>query len=376
MNPFYRIFLLLSVLLLTACERPELQLDVDGAWDPLVRKSLNALMHNHKDKGNYAVFDFDKTSIVHDVSQALWVYQVENLRYADAPAHAFLDGIPDTGRMIDGISFAEMGATLQEDYSKLATMRAEGKTLEEIHSTPEYLDFRARMLTLLLDMDDEFGYDVSYLWMPGLLAGYTEDEARSVVRDAIAAELGRDRLLVEEWVSPDGNWGGACERGIWFPPEMKQLYGCLSDNGITPYVCSASLELIVEVLACDSELGVGLPPERVFGLRFVPGEIMEAVYDSAYVQPIREGKVSCIEKWMAPQHGGRGPVLVCGDSNGDVAMLSSFPDMVYGLIIDVGRSPESAIGKLATQAREHPGERYLLQPAFATAAGSMDGGGI
>ena len=75
--------------------------------------------------------------------------------------------------------------------------------------------------------------------------------------------------------------------------------------------------------------------------------------------------MDCIQAYMAPAYGNAGPVLVGGDSNGDVPMLTAFPDMKHGLIIDVGRSPESAIGKLATQAREEGNSGcYLLQPSF------------
>ena len=367
-----RIFSLL-LLCLTACHAPKtLEL---GSWDPHVRESLNALMASAQ-AGGYAVFDFDKTSIVHDVSQALWVYQIEHLAFADAPAHAFLDGIPDPSReMAPGVSFAQMGASLEAEYEILVQRLGAGMSLEQVRESEPYLDFRARMFSLLSSMDGVFGAPVSYLWMPGLLSGFTQQEAREVIHGAILEHLGKDKLAVEEWRSPDGRWGGAVERGIYFSPEMKDLFACLKDNGITPYVCSASLELIVEGLACDPDLGPGLPPEQVFGLRFVPSEPITAVYDSTYVQPIGPGKVSCIKTHIAPLHGGRGPVLVAGDSNGDVPMLTAFEDMRCGLIIDVGRSLTSPIGELAALARSG-GARYLLQPAFAKADGAVEGGGI
>lgn len=368
-----RFLLLASALLLVlpSCKHSQLE---TGHWDPEVRESLNRLMASSG--GSYAVFDFDKTSIVHDVSQALWVYQIEHLRFADAPLHAFLDGIPDVTReLASGVTFADMGATLRAEYDFLAQRRAEGCSLAEVHDSELFLDFRARMTSLLYGMDEVFGEAVSYLWMPGLLAGFTEAEARAVVHDAVAEHLGTDKLAVEQWLSPDGQWGGPVERGIFFPSEMKDLYRCLAANGIDAYVCSASLELIVEVLACDPSLGAGLPPERVFGLRFVPSKRLTAVYDSTYVQPIGPGKVTCIKTFMAPLYGGRGPVLVGGDSNGDVPMLTAFDDMKQGLIIDVGRSLTSPIGELATLARSSRG-RYLLQPAFATAVGAVEGGGI
>ena len=373
-----RLYLLLALTLTLACQHSAQHRELAaGTWDAQVRNQLNDLLETYQDSGAYAVFDFDKTSIVHDVSQALWVYQIEHLRYADAPDHGFLDGIPDASQPIGGITFAQMGEVLKEEYAQLAALQADGKTLEQIHATDTYKDFRARMATLLVEMDDVFGYEVSYLWMPGLLAGYTEAEAREVVHDAVLDQLGKDKLEVQEWTSPDGQWSTPVERGIWLSPEMKDLYRCLADHGITAYVCSASLELIVEVLACDPDLGVGLSPEQVFGLRFVPGDRLVAEYDPSYVQTIRNGKVTCINTYMAPLHGNKGPVLVGGDSNGDVPMLIAFDDTRHGLIIDVGRSPESKIGRLATQAREQNNTgRYLLQPNFAPIRGAVDGGGI
>jgi phosphoserine phosphatase len=213
--------------------------------------------------------------------------------------------------------------------------------------------------------------------MPGLLAGFTEEEAHEVVREALKDQLGKDKLAVEQWTSPDGRWDEAVERGIYLSPEMKDLYKCLQTSGITPYVCSASLELIVEVLACDPQLGLGIPADQVFGLRFVPGEKLQAQYDPSYVQTIRDGKISCIQTYMAPQHGDKDPILVGGDSNGDVPMLTGFAGMQHGLIIDVGRSPSSKIGQLAAKAREEGNTgRYLLQPNFAPIQGGIEGGGI
>ena len=344
----------------------------DGnSWDPTVYKALQAVME--EGRGRYAVFDFDKTSIVHDISQALWVYQIEHLEFADAPEHLFMDGIPDSGREIyPGLTLAAFGSGLKAEYDSLRAMLDAGASLGDIHSTPTYLDFRAKMHCLLCRMDGLFERNISYLWMPGLLAGYTEEQARSLVRDAIREHLGKDRIAVENWESPDGLWEGRVERGIFFSPEMKKLYREMKRSGIDAYVCSASLELIVEELACDPVLGPGLPPERVFGLRFVPSDTLRASFDPDYPQPMGSGKVECIKECIAPEYGGRGPVLVAGDSNGDVPMLSSFSDMAKGLIIDVGRNPDSPIGSLAARARtDGVGGTYLLQTSFVPSEGSI-----
>ena len=337
-----------------------------GKWDPQVQTALNGLLSNCGE-GSYAVFDFDQTSIVHDISQALWVYQIEHLCFADAPIHDFLDGIPEPESLMPETetTYAEMGRVLSEEYKTMTTRVEAGESIESIWQSDVYLDFRARMCSLLEAMDEQWGSWVAFLWQPGLLAGYTEAEARALIHDAILEQLGRDKLAVEQWLSPDGRWGGDVMRGIWVSPEMKELYRCLQAANIDAYVCSASLELIVEALACDTVLGFGLPAERVYGLRFVEGEKLTVQFDSQYKQPIKEGKVDCIKAYMAPAYGNTNPVLVAGDSNGDVPMLTAFSDMKHGLIIDVGRSETSAIGQLATQAKKDGNTGiYILQPSF------------
>ena len=337
-----------------------------GKWDPQVQTALNGLLSNCGE-GSYAVFDFDQTSIVHDISQALWVYQIEHLCFADAPIHDFLDGIPEPESLMPETetTYAEIGRILSEEYKTMTTRVEAGESIESIWQSDVYLDFRARMCSLLEAMDEQWGSWVAFLWQPGLLAGYTEAEARALIHDAILEQLGRDKLAVEQWLSPDGRWGGDVMRGIWVSPEMKELYKCLQTANIDAYVCSASLELIVEALACDPVLGFGLPAERVYGLRFVEGEKLTVQFDSQYKQPIKEGKVDCIKAYMAPAYGNTNPVLVAGDSNGDVPMLTAFSDMKHGLIIDVGRSETSAIGQLATQAKKDGNTGiYILQPSF------------
>ncbi|MBQ2521527.1 MAG: haloacid dehalogenase-like hydrolase [Bacteroidales bacterium] len=360
-------FLALCLSLALSCQRDRQAVVLaEGKWDANVRQALNTLLAT-QGKGSYAVFDFDQTSIVHDISQALWVYQVEHLRYADAPAHHFLDGIPTPESDMPGtsISYAAMGKVLAGEYQRLKARLDAGESLAYIHSSDDYLDFRARMVSLMDAMDEQFGSWVTYLWQPALLAGYTNAEAEALIRDAVAEHLGKEKLAVEQWNSPEDAWGGRVARGIWVSPEMKDLYRCLEAAGIDAYVCSASLECIVEVLACDPERGFGLPAERVFGLRFVPGEKIVPEFDPQYKQPNKEGKIDCINAYMAPSYGNAGPVLVAGDSNGDVPMLTEYPGMKQGLLIDVGRSPESAIGQLVTIAKKEGNKGiYLSQLSF------------
>ena len=77
-------------------------------------------------------------------------------------------------------------------------------------------------------------------------------------------------------------------------------------------------------------------------------------------EPYMEGKVQCIEQFMAPSHCSDGPVLVAGDSNGDVAMLTAFRGTRCSLVMDCGR--DGKIAELAARARSaHNHGRFVVQ---------------
>ena len=63
--------LISSTCVLTSCSNNDREADIvkiqGGKWDPQVRNALNELL-DKAGKGSYAVFDFDKTSIVHDIT--------------------------------------------------------------------------------------------------------------------------------------------------------------------------------------------------------------------------------------------------------------------------------------------------------------------
>ena len=317
-----------------------------GAWTPETYDALSTLLKDKSNRGGYAVFDCDNTSIVHDITHNLTIYMVENLRFADAPEHCFLDGLPDADACLDrfGMTVREAGESLRDEYN---TLKALEVPIDSLWKTDLYKDWRARFLAFYEALGDVYDYNTLCIWEPSLCTGYSEQEMQELGRESTLYWLAQGRAWEEEWISPDGRFRATCEKGLIVTPEMKALYKALSRAGITPYVCSASAEWLVEILVCDSEIGFGLDPDRVFGVR---------LDDPDYVQPFREGKVACIDRFIAPLYGGKQPVLVAGDSNGDVAMLTSYPEMKIGLILDCGRS-----GEIADLAGRHDG-RYFAQP--------------
>jgi len=365
MKRILSLFLLCALFSCTSSVLPK------DSWDPNVRKSLVSLIKDYGIKSKnynpacppYVVLDFDNTSIVGDISNNLMTYMVEHLIFGPQNvADGFLTGVPDVNLRFEdsGATPLEISAVLTRDYALLKEKQASGMSLEQIHATDEYLEFRAAFMDLYEGLAHQFEYGVHCLWMPALLSGMPEDEARTLAAEATASRLAEGRHWDEQWVSPDGRFSATAPLGIVITDEMRHLCEALEENGFDIYVCSASLEWIVETLACDSGIGFGLDPAKVYGLRFVEADVVTPEWMEGYTNTWKEGKVECIRNLIAPPHCGHDPLLVAGDSNGDVAMLTAFGGTRHGLIWDRGNSGD--IATLALIARlYHNSDRYLVQ---------------
>lgn len=324
-----RLFRLLVLVLLVSCA-PSLE---RGDWEEEPYRALSALLKDKSLSGGYAVFDCDNTTILHDVTHTLMVWQIENLEFADAVAEMFLHGLAKTDFPLEGLDMtaAEMGSYLHEEYVLLRSLLDSGQSLGQVHETDNYLDFRAAFLSFYKAIGNNYSYGELCLWEPMLFSGLSRDRAE----ESLAHSLSQGRVWNEEWVSPDCRFRGVAEKGIVIPEDIKNLYSALRRNGVTPYICSASPEWLVETLVCNPDNGLGMDPEEVYGVRFIDGD-----YDRSYPQPFKEGKVDCIDSMIAPLHSGMEPVLVAGDSSGDVAMLTAYSGMKVGLIMNQHRGGE------------------------------------
>ena len=333
-----------------------------GEWVDETYDALLSVVSDRENRGGYAAFDCDNTSILHDVTHTLMVYQIENLCFAVAPEHIFTDGLERTDFVLDGpgLTAAQMGASLAGEYRHLKARLDSGETLDDIHSDELYLDFRARFLAFYKAIGKNYSYGELCLWEPSLAAGFSREELHRLGKKSIDYSLSLGEARNEEWVSPDGRWRGVAEKGIVVTADMKNLYKSLRRAGITPYIVSASPEWIVELLACDAEKGFGLSSDQVFGVRFDENPDGSWCYRDGYPQPFKEGKVALIDSLIAPRHGGREPVLVAGDSEGDVAMLTAYPQMQVGLIMNQYRE-----GQIRLLASRRDG-RYVSQPVCIT----------
>ena len=344
---------------LFSCSRPSIL--PENNWNPAVHEALTGMIEREGILSEnydpeccpYAVFDYDNTTVMNDISLTLMIYQIENLRYAFSPEDAFgcfTAWLPDLDKVLDGpgMSARMIGQDLAADYKALRQMLDDGKTLDLIHCTDEYLDFRAKLEGLNEGVENSFDYGTWCMWQPSLFNGMTWEELQDLTRESVDWWLGQGNIVTERWDSPDGRISVEVMKGLALPQESIHLYKALQDNGFDVYICSASLEAVVEAMACSPRYGLGLSPDNVFGIRLADRNNFGGPFDESYDQTFLDGKTECIRKLIAPRHGGKAPSLVAGDSNGDYAMLTSFDSLSVGLIIDCKRS--GPIAKLAEEA--------------------------
>ena len=359
-----------------------------GRWAPGNWERLEELIRRNAFQGRYACFDFDDTTSVHAVDHALFSYQVYTLRFAVDPERmreVLTAGLNDLDQILGRneenrpVHCGDIVGDLCEDYGLLWRSRAVGAkrtALPAIRKTPEYRDFAVKLHWMRGALDGALPMEISYPWCVYLLSGFTPEEVRRLGREAIIWAMEDGRYGTVTLCSPEERPGAAGrirtveETGLTFPEEMRDLYRTLQDNGIAPYLVSASP---VELVCAGSELaGLGVPPERIFAMRArrdAEGRYICAYDDGwggGYAQTFGPGKSRVIDRFIAPRHGGRGPLLVCGDAESDMDMMTDWMDRgdtELGLVLNHLRDPERhpRLSRVARKAADRPGGRFLLQ---------------
>lgn len=384
---FKSLILVAAAISMTACNAPMPR----GNWSKVPYKALCQLMKECKAEAdaaghnvNYAIFDYDNTTVLQDVELACTAWQIENLRFKFTPDQVeslFSYSIPDLDKALpgigaEGISSRMLISDIASDYRSMLQIAGVScgwelttEQLDEVQQMPEFLDIRAKIWCLYEGLFFAFSYHEAFPVLMAMFHGLTYPEVDALMKEGIAAQVAKGRLGDVIWESPEMGEAGKVSYiipdGLALSKEMRNLYKALPENGIDVYVYSASMEAVVEAMACNPAY-LGLDTAQVFSLRLVKGEdgLVSQDYLPGYVQPYKTGKTEAIRTYTTPKYDGRDPVLIGGDSNGDYSMLTSFPDMRVGLIIDKGQT-ESGIGDLRKQALEAEAggtpSKYVLQ---------------
>ena len=336
-NKITGLFLFLLVALsLSAANLDELR------WVPKNREALSKLIDENKNKGNYVVFDWDYTSIYQDTQENLFRYQIDNLKFKatpeefskairkDIPLDNFAKGYENVkGQPINITKIAndldKRYAFLYENYIKNQKM-----SLEKIKATEEFKDFRGKLAFLYEAIGGSFSHDVAYPWVLYLFDNMSVAEVQKLAKEAndfgIGNKLGK--YVIESSDKLTGEAGKVSHQyksGLRVQSETANLFHEFEKNGIKVYIVSASLEDIVKVFASNKSYGYNLSSDSVYGMRLeMNGDKYVAEYKHGYPQTQTKGKVEVINKYLKPKHGGKDPLLVAGDSEGDVNMLSEY----------------------------------------------------
>ena len=375
-------------------------------WAPDVKANVNEFVSlYHNTPNGYAVFDFDNTSSIFDVSEQLMAYQLETMSFALTPGNFVSSLFPeleeapeeayDWARDISGAY-----NYLYDRYGPFSAAGLDGSAQERIRKDPCWLDFASKMGAMYWRIADWVSVEASYRWILYWHSGMTEREVYDL---AVRSHLkyGKVKTSTVRWEgSPEVNslvgpvayeWIS----GIQVTDNIRELWRLLKDNGIDVWVCSASgiqqILAAVDVFGlhdyCTGVLGMTLKQDStgryVSGYDYENGCGRRAV-DGGWqtdVLPTRAmtagpGKVTAICNAIAPSYAGRGPLAGFMDSTGDFNFCTEFESLKMvicfnradrkitdggGVIAEVALYEKESLGYTVSTANSAGDTMYLLQ---------------
>ncbi len=335
----------------------------EGGWYPQNRATLEQQLGRWRDRVRagervVATFDFDNTSIFHDIGEAVMRYQLERMAFGmttEELAALLPEEALGVRTLASGVALADVRLDLLESYEQLSSPSARAAAADPSpQQAAVQRDFAARMAWLYgaLEDDARLGAGVAYPFLARWMGGFSADEVRALAADVVAhAAQERPGRLV--WQSDEGGRSGPVRArfctGLRALVEMRALMQALTDAGVLVFIITASQQELVEGAALA--LGYPVPREHIFGMRLEQDGarlLPRSVDIKRYPLTWRGGKREVIERFLpAP------PVLACGDSDTDFEMLTSFEETELRLIIN--RDSTGQIRSL------YDDERTLLQ---------------
>lgn len=328
------------------------------AWFPPNHQALLGWLERwtHEGARETAAFDFDNTTIFHDLGEAVMRLQLDELELKldlaqlDALLPAEVSGIRV---LAGGASLADAREDILSAYEEVLALSARGGP-QAARGSAAHLELRTLLAWLYsaLEQTPGIGARFAYPFLAHWLGGYTKEEVKALASRAVARAV-REPIGFDVWRSEGrGRLGPVSARfrtGLAPLPEMRELMAALERAGVRVHVVSASQEQLVA--GALEALDYPVPPERVFGMRLQEegGKLQpRSVEPASYPLTYREGKREVIEGFFE-----RPPVFVAGDSDTDYEMLTAFEQTIVRLLIR--RDVEGAVRGLDDD------ERTLLQ---------------
>jgi len=309
-----KIYLLsfVSILILSQCNMNKTSVNLQGNWTPSNKKALEKLITSSAKQNQFAVFDFDNTTLCRDIGEAT----LEQL---------ILDHKVEINNSILGLSPA----------------------IQQGDSFPGIIEYYEALLGATKHQgNDEMLHSNGYVWATQALAGLNLNSILAETEKAFDNNSAANDLKtgnqskIEHYARP------------FFYPEMVDLMGNLLKNGIDVYIISASNIWTVRYMVMQhlntilqQKFGVSIKPENVFGISTLmrntqDGKLYKDAYlvqsNKAYAKLQKEelekftptvmsafplsayaGKTATILQFISSQK----PLLVAGDSPNDIPMM-------------------------------------------------------
>ncbi|MDP4196944.1 MAG: haloacid dehalogenase-like hydrolase [Bacteroidota bacterium] len=357
---------------------------------------------NSAAKGAYAVFDWDNTSIFGDVEETLFLYQLDNLLFRMTPEefkYSFTHYADDKtlGNLeIPNDSFAKLyndaeGHTVNisliakdccDDFEFLYANSnrmnpKKGKmSIDEIKQSEQYLDFKAKMWFTYNAIYNSFNVNMAYSWILYVTApGFTEKEYKKIIAKAIDNGMKSEskKLFFESPFALKGKGikisntcsGNYYKNAIRTTSEISGLFDKLMKNKIQVYICTASLQQVVETFATEKKYGYNLPLGHVLGMRLkkdANGKYLSQYdFSGNYMVNGFKGKSFNINNILVPKYNSN-PVMVGGDSDGDYYMMTELSGLnavkminnysPVQLVLVINRNKKGMIGQICSIAED------------------------
>ncbi|NLV82089.1 MAG: hypothetical protein GXZ18_03640, partial [Synergistaceae bacterium] len=174
-------------------------------WNPSAKKVINdmfdAFGRNNKNYNPearpWAMFDCDNTITMTDVQEQLFIYQIENLRFAFAPNELYAiatAGVPDVnldlGKDYNNKTVAMLAKDTVAAYTKLykkgwvAADNSKASQKDKWVNTDDFKEFATKTRLLYDAIGDSTSVSVSYPWIGFYFTGMTPAEAEQLAYES------------------------------------------------------------------------------------------------------------------------------------------------------------------------------------------------
>jgi phosphoserine phosphatase len=333
---------------------------------------------------DYAVFDFDNTISIGDSQWTLYIGQCERLAYRLTPEEfgAILRQEFSKETLKSPIpSFAFSWNDLIEDilhcyrifYDAGEIAFPRGKASND-HAI-EHQEFLSKMLFLLFEVEAHLSVEAACRFILYPFTHLRAEEVYSLaqsVHSEAARETREKGLKRTVFTSPQslpsraGSVSVSLDQGFAVSEDIAELLRRMSQRGIDLYCISSSQEDTIRAALENPDFGL---PKFQGAFTFNALQDKEGHYIPSYdfvnhPATFGTGKLEAIQKRIAPRYENKAPVLVAGDSDSDVPMMTYDPSIRIILMINRGQKCDSlrSLKEAALEEeRNHRDPRLLIQ---------------